>query len=150
MLTGPSSVSVRSTIRATASESATSAWIAMTRPPVSAISSLVVQQMQLGGVEIAPGDAVADERVVVPTVPQPAHDPPGVSASFRSGKLARLSPMKGSNAWFGPSRRLPSLLALRSGRQVPALIAGFEPAGTAVTLERNTEMVRPDRHPEFS
>jgi predicted small integral membrane protein len=36
------------------------------------------------------------------------------------------------------------------GRQIPALIAVFEPAGTAVTLQRNTEMVRPDRHPEFS
>jgi hypothetical protein len=38
MLTGPSSTSVRATIRATASASATSAWIANTRRPVSAIS----------------------------------------------------------------------------------------------------------------
>jgi hypothetical protein len=35
------------------------------------------------------------------------------------------------------------------GRQVPALIAVFEPAGTTVTLQRGTEVIRPDRHPEF-
>ena len=35
------------------------------------------------------------------------------------------------------------------GRQVPALIAVFELAGTAVTLQRGTKMIRPDRHPEF-
>jgi hypothetical protein len=35
------------------------------------------------------------------------------------------------------------------GRQVPALIAVFEPAATAVPLQRDTEMVRPDRHPEY-
>jgi hypothetical protein len=39
MLTGPSSASVRATIRATASVSVTSAWIAMTRRPVAAISA---------------------------------------------------------------------------------------------------------------
>jgi hypothetical protein len=36
-----------------------------------------------------------------------------------------------------------------SGRQVPALIAVFELAGTAVALWRSTKVVRPDRHPEF-
>ena len=35
------------------------------------------------------------------------------------------------------------------GRQVPALIAVFELAGTAVALQRGTKVVRPDRHPEF-
>ena len=30
---------------------------------------------------------------------------------------------------------------------MPALIAVFEPAGTAVALQRYTEMVRPDRVP---
>ena len=36
------------------------------------------------------------------------------------------------------------------GRQVPALIAVFELAGTAVTLQRGTKVIRPDRHPEFT
>jgi hypothetical protein len=35
------------------------------------------------------------------------------------------------------------------GRQVPALIAVFELAGTAVPLQRGTKVIRPDRHPEF-
>ena len=35
------------------------------------------------------------------------------------------------------------------GRQVPALIAVFELAGTAVTLQRGTKVVWPHRHPEF-
>jgi hypothetical protein len=35
------------------------------------------------------------------------------------------------------------------GRQVPALIAVFELAGTAVTLQRGAKVIRPDRHPEF-
>ena len=34
-------------------------------------------------------------------------------------------------------------------RQVPALIAVFELAGTAVTLQRGAKVIRPDRHPEF-
>jgi hypothetical protein len=38
---------------------------------------------------------------------------------------------------------------LRRRRQVPALIAVFELAGTAVALQRHTEMVRPDRHAEL-
>ncbi len=42
------------------------------------------------------------------------------------------------------------VVVLRRGRQVPALIAAFEQARTAVSLQRDTEMVRPDRHPEFS
>jgi len=39
---------------------------------------------------------------------------------------------------------------LRLGRQVPALIAVFEPAGATVVLQRATEVVRPDRQPKFS
>jgi hypothetical protein len=35
------------------------------------------------------------------------------------------------------------------GQQVPALIAVFELAGTAGTLQRGTKVIRPDRHPEF-
>jgi hypothetical protein len=54
-----------------------------------------------------------------------------------------------------PSGRIPALVAnrdcsdLRRRRQVPALIAVFELAGTAVALQRHTEMVRPDRHAEL-
>jgi len=36
-----------------------------------------------------------------------------------------------------------------SGGQVPALIAVFELAGTAVALQRGTKVVWPHRHPEF-
>jgi hypothetical protein len=35
------------------------------------------------------------------------------------------------------------------GRQVPALIAVFELAGTAVALQRGTKVVWPHSHPEF-
>jgi hypothetical protein len=35
------------------------------------------------------------------------------------------------------------------GRQVPALIAVFELTGMAVTLQRGTKVIRPDRHPEL-
>src|SRR3984893_4185094 len=35
------------------------------------------------------------------------------------------------------------------GRQVPALIAVFELAGTAVALQRGTKLGWPHRHPEF-
>jgi hypothetical protein len=35
------------------------------------------------------------------------------------------------------------------GGQVPALIAVFELAGTAVALQRGTKVVWPHRHPEF-
>jgi hypothetical protein len=35
------------------------------------------------------------------------------------------------------------------GRQVPALIAVFELAGTAVALQCGTKVVWPHRHPEF-
>jgi hypothetical protein len=45
--------------------------------------------------------------------------------------------------------RIATVLSLCQRRQVPALIAGVEPAGTAVTLQRHTQVVRPDRHPEF-
>jgi len=34
-------------------------------------------------------------------------------------------------------------------RQNPALVAVFETTGTAVSLQRDTKMVRPDRHAEF-
>ena len=49
---------------------------------------------------------------------------------------------------FEPS--VPRVMDIDLGRQVPALIAVFELAGTAVTLQRGTKVIRPDRHPEFT
>jgi hypothetical protein len=43
----------------------------------------------------------------------------------------------------------PPVMYGGSGRRVPALIAVFEVAGTAVALQGGTKVVRPDRHPEF-
>ena len=48
---------------------------------------------------------------------------------------------------FEPS--VPRVMDGDLGRQVPALIAVFELAGTAVSLQRGTEVVWPHRHPEF-
>ena len=48
---------------------------------------------------------------------------------------------------FEPS--VPRVMDGDSGRQVPALIAVFELAGTAVALQGGTKVVRPDRRPEF-
>jgi hypothetical protein len=50
-------------------------------------------------------------------------------------------------AGFEPS--VPRVMDGDLGRQVPALIAVFELAGTAVSLQRGTEVVWPHRHPEF-
>ena len=49
----------------------------------------------------------------------------------------------------GHADLIVSALTLPRGRHVPALITVFEPAGTAVALQRHTQLVRPDRHPEF-
>ena len=49
----------------------------------------------------------------------------------------------------GRGRLLLSTL-LRHGRQVPALIAVFEPSGTGVALQRATEVVRPGRQSKFA
>ena len=48
---------------------------------------------------------------------------------------------------FEPS--VPRVMDGDLGRQVPALIAVFELAGTAVALQRGTKVVWPHRHPEF-
>ena|ERR1700761_9075748 len=50
-----------------------------------------------------------------------------------------------SSRWW----RIATALTYADGGQVPALIAVFELAGTAVALQRHTEMVRPDRHAEL-
>ena len=44
---------------------------------------------------------------------------------------------------------VPRVMDVDLGRQIPALIAVFELAGTAVALQRGTKVIRPDRHPEF-
>ena len=44
---------------------------------------------------------------------------------------------------------VPRVMDIDLGRQVPALIAVFELTRTAVTLQRGTKVIRPDRHTEF-
>jgi len=60
-------------------------------------------------------------------------------------RFARDSPLEGGG--FEPS--VPRVMGGDLGRQVPALIAVFELAGTAVALQRGTKVVWPHRHPEF-
>ena len=48
---------------------------------------------------------------------------------------------------FEPS--VPRVMDGDLGRKVPALIAVFELAGTAVTLQRGAKVIWPDRHPDF-
>jgi hypothetical protein len=55
------------------------------------------------------------------------------------------SPLEGDG--FEPS--VPRVMDGDLGGQVPALIAVFELAGTAVALQRGTKVVWPHRHPEF-
>jgi hypothetical protein len=50
-------------------------------------------------------------------------------------------------AGFEPS--VPRVMDDDLGRQISALIAVFELAGTAVALQRGTKVVWPHRHPEF-
>jgi hypothetical protein len=49
----------------------------------------------------------------------------------------------------GDEPSVPHVMDVDLGRQVPAQIAVFELAGTAVTLQRGTKVIRPNRHPEF-
>ena len=73
---------------------------------------------------------------------------PGVADGLarRLHGAAAVGPLAAIIRW-----RPNALIApLRLGRQVPALIAVFEPAGATVVLQRATEVVRPDRQPKFS
>ena len=60
-------------------------------------------------------------------------------------RFAPDSPLEGDG--FEPS--VPRVMGGDLGRRVPALIAVFELAGTAVALQRGTKVVWPHRHPEF-
>ena len=60
-------------------------------------------------------------------------------------RFAPDSPLEGDG--FEPS--VPRVMGGDLGRQVPALIAVLELAGTAVALQRGTKVVWPHRHPEF-
>jgi hypothetical protein len=60
-------------------------------------------------------------------------------------RFASDSPLEGDG--FEPS--IPRVMGGDLERQVPALIAIFELAGTAVALQRGTKVVWPHRHPEF-
>jgi hypothetical protein len=66
-------------------------------------------------------------------------------SSCASQHFASDSPLGGDG--FEPS--VPRVVDGDLGQQVPALIAVFELAGTAVTLQCGTKVIRPDRHPEF-
>ena len=44
---------------------------------------------------------------------------------------------------------VPRVMDIDLGRQVQPLIAVFELAGTAVTLQRSAKVIRSDSHPEF-
>ena len=76
--------------------------------------------------------------VLMLTLPATRALPPKVRfATDSSLEEARFEPL------------VPGVMDVDLGRQVPALIAVFELAGTAVTLQRGTKVIRPDRHPEF-
>jgi hypothetical protein len=75
--------------------------------------------------------------------PPPAYF--GLTVYLRAVCVARSS----RAAVNGHADLIVSALTLPRGRQVPALIAVFELASTAVAVQRHTELVRPDRHPEF-
>ena len=60
-------------------------------------------------------------------------------------KFAIDSSLEGDG--FEPS--VPRVMGGDLGRRVPALIAVFELAGTAVALQRGAKVVWPHRHPEF-
>ena len=72
--------------------------------------------------------------------------PACVRNPLRMLKAVQLKPLPAIDR----SCRQPLLVVVLRRGQVPALIAVFESAGTAVSLQRDTEMIRPDRHPEFS
>jgi len=55
----------------------------------------------------------------------------------------------GPLAAISRSQSTAPVAPLRRGRQVPALIAVFEPAGAAVALQRATEVIRPHCQPKF-
>jgi hypothetical protein len=65
----------------------------------------------------------------------------------RRDRLTESQVRTGLPAGFEPS--VPRVMDGELGRQVPALIAVFELAGTAVALQRGTKVVWPHRHPEF-
>src|ERR1700724_1848546 len=92
--------------------------------------SLVVQHMQLGGVGIAPGDAVADERVVVPTVPQPAHDLDELDRTFVA--LAMLIMLLAAE--------IVGLREIRRGHHIP-----FGAAGTHTPRNKRADRSNPGK-----
>ena len=74
----------------------------------------------------------------------------GAIKPMPQAEIAKAVQLKALPAIDRSCRQPLLVVVLRRGRQVPALIAAFEQASTAVSLQRDTEMVRPDRHPEFS
>jgi len=83
-------------------------------------------------------------RALYKTQARPAPQP---RVATPTGIAVRAPDSSLEGTGFEPS--VPRLMDGDLGRQVPALIAVFELAGTAMTLQRGTKMIRPDRHPEF-
>ncbi len=69
------------------------------------------------------------------------------AASPAAAKLTGETDWLQEGAGFEPS--VPRVMDDDLGRQISALIAVFELAGTAVALQRGTKVVWPHRHPEF-
>jgi len=59
------------------------------------------------------------------------------------------SRLAGGGRWIR-TLSVPRVMDGDLGRQVSALIAVFKLAGTAVTSQRGTKVIGPDRHPEFT
>jgi hypothetical protein len=93
------------------------------------------------------GLAVARDQILEVRALGGLRTPGTISLPGGSGiQFAPDSPLEGDG--FEPS--VPRVMDDDDlGRQVPALIAVFELAGTAVTLQRGTKVIRPDRYPEF-
>src|SRR6267142_5492980 len=66
--------------------------------------------------------------------------------SNASRQRAVMRPLAGLDLPLGGHRRLRRRLL----RHEPARVTAFEPAGAPMTLQRDAEMVRPDRHPELA
>ena len=96
------------------------------------------------------GEAVPGEMSSLGRLPRPRLLPRAVASHPLSDHRHPALPRHDTPAEEeGFEFSVPRVMDGDSGRQVPALIAAFELAGTAVALQRGTKVVRPDRHPEF-
>jgi len=101
-------------------------------------------------VTLARSKATSSETAVAPRSLErdgnaPRHQSVSAPTMIEEVRFAIDSPLE--EGGFEPS--VPRVIDSDSGGQVPALIAVFELAGTAVALQRGTKVVWPHRHPEF-